>query len=73
MISVNNVLRHYSPNQIETLIIHEHADINKHIFERSKFRSGCTEYNTSDSDVFYIKAVFFFLDLRRNISDSEIC
>ena len=33
MISVNSILGHYAPKQIETLIIHDHADTNKYIWE----------------------------------------
>ena len=55
-ISANNVLRHYSPNKIETLIGHGHADINNYISERSKLDQVVMQWRLH---LKALKAVFF--------------
>ena len=55
-ISAKNVLRHYSPTKTETLIIHEHADINNYISERSKLDQVVMQWRLH---LKALKAVFF--------------
>ena len=63
MISVNNILGHYSPKQIETLIIHEHADINKYISQCQNFDQVVLN-KTGHTVTFFTSKSCLLLDLK---------